>query len=141
MASNTLAITPSVAKAVKAALTTACVDKTGATVANLVAGFTAVTAANGGTGALVQDITATAPSATSTTTAAFVLLIFKVSAAASYKLWKEIAVAAGTGSTTAIGATTGKIVLNEFLEPGESLWFGTTITLPVHVTGNAGEYN
>ena len=140
MASNTLPITPGTAKAVKAALTTACTDKTGATVANLVAGFTAATAANGGVGAQVGDITATAPSSTSAATAAFVLLIFKVSAAASYKLIREIAVPAGVGSTTVIGATTGKIVLNENLEPGESLWFGTTVTLPVHVVGNAGEF-
>lgn len=140
MAANTIPITPGALKVVSAALTTACTDKTGATITNLVAGFTAATAANGGQGALVQDITATAPSSTSTTSVAFVLLIFKVSSGGVYKLWREIAVAVGAGSTTVVGATTGKITLNENLAPGEALWFGTTVTLPVHVTGNAGEF-
>ncbi len=140
MASNTIPISPASVKAVKAVLSTACTDKTGATPANLVAGYTAQTAANGGQGAQVADFTATVPSATSTTTVGFVLLVFYRSAAGVYELLREIAVAAGAGSTTVAGATTGAVTLNKNLEPGDSIWFGTTVTLPVHVTGNAGEF-
>lgn len=140
MASNTLPITPGTVQAVKAVLATACTDKTGATVTNLVAGYTAKTFANGGNGAIISGFTATAPSGTSTATAAFVLLVFYKSAAGVLELIREIAVAAGTGSTTAIGATTGYVQVNKSLEPGDSIWFGTTVTLPVQVTGDAGEF-
>ena len=139
MACNTLPITPATIQAVKAVLATACTDKTGATVANLVAGYTATTAANKGNGAILTGFTATAPSATSTTTGAFVLLTFYKSAAGVMELYKEYPVAAGAGSTTAAGATTGYIQINKQLEPGDSFWFGTTVTMPVHVTGDAGE--
>jgi hypothetical protein len=140
MSCNTLPIVPGTPKAIKAVLSAACTDKTGLTPANLVAGFTAAAASAGGQGALVADFTATAPSSTSAATAAFVLLVFYKSAAGVMELLREIAVAAGSGSTTAAGATTGPIFLNKNLEPGDSIWFGTTIALPVHVTGNAGEY-
>ena len=140
MACNTLPITPAIPKAVKAVLATACTDKTGATTANLVAGYTAVTQANGGVGAQVASFTATVPSATSTTTVGFVLLVFYKSAAGVYELLREITVAAGVGSTTVAGATTGEIFINKNLEPGDAIVFGTTVTLPVHVTGNAGEF-
>ena len=139
MAANTVPITPGSVKAVKAVLSAACTDKTGATPANLVAGFTAQTASNGGQGAQVGDITATAPSATAAATAAFVLLVFYKSAAGVMELIKEIAVPAGSGSATAAGASVSA-VLNKNLEPGDSIWFGTTVALPVHVTGNAGEF-
>lgn len=140
MALNNVPITPATVQAVKAVLATACTDKTGATTANLVAGYTATTQANKGNGAIFAGFTATAPSATSTTTAAFVVLCFYKSAAGVYELLKEVAVAAGVGSTTAAGATTGYIQVNKNLEPGDAIFFGTTVTLPVHVTGDAGEF-
>lgn len=142
MSLNTLAVTPSVVKGVKAILSTLQADKTGATVANLVSLYAATATGappSGGNGALVQDITVTAPSATSTTTVAFVVTVFKI-VGGVYSLIREVAVAAGTGSATAAGATSGKITLNEWLAPGDSISVGTTVTLPVHVSANVAEY-
>lgn len=139
MAANTVPITPGAVKAPGCLLSTAQADKTGLTSTNIVTLYTAVAAASGGQGALIQDITATAPSATSAATAASLLLIWK-KVGGVRSLIKEVAIPAGAGSATAIGATTGKIVLNEWLNPGDSIDVGEGVTLPVHVTANVAEY-
>lgn len=139
MASNNVPITPGKVLAPSCLLSTLQADKTGLTAANIVTLYTATAAASGGQGALVQDITATAPSATSTTTVASLLLVWK-NVGGVRSLIKEIAIPAGTGSATAIGATTGKVVLNEWLNPGDKIDVGEAVTLPVHVTANVGEF-
>ena len=139
MALNSLAVTPGTIFGKNAILSTACIDKTGATTTNLVTLYTAIAKSAGGNGAIIQDITFTAPNTTSTTSLAFVALVFKV-VGGVYTLIKEIAVAAGTGSTSAVGATSGKFVLNEFISQGDAIAVGTTVTLPVHGSGNIGEY-
>lgn len=139
MAANTVPITPGKILGPGCLLSSAQADKTGLTAGNIVTLYTAVAASAGGQGALVQDITATAPSATSTTTVASLLLVWK-NVGGVRSLIKEIAIPAGTGSATAVGATTGKTVLNEWLNPGDKIDVGEGVTLPVHVTANVGEF-
>jgi hypothetical protein len=135
MASNTVPITPGTVKGFGASLTTAQTDKTGATAANTVAAYTATTAASSGQGALVQDITFNSPA----TTAACCIVIFKKVSGTLYPL-KEISVGVVTSSATSIGYNSGKIVLNEWLSPGDAIVVSTTITQTFGVTGNAAEY-
>lgn len=139
MASNNVPITPGKVLAPGCLLAAAQTDKTGLTATNIVTLYTAVAASAGGQGALVQDITATAPSSTSAATAASLLLIWK-NVGGVRSLIKEIPIPAGAGSTTAAGATTGKTVLNEWLNPGDKIDVGEGVTLPVHVTANVGEF-
>ncbi len=140
---NSTPVTPAFVKGVGISATTAQTDKTGATAANIVTLYTAdtssATARSAGMGALVQDVTFTIPSSTSTTSVATTVCVFRKVGATRY-LIREIAIAAGTGSTTAIGATSGKLTLNEWLNPGDTLDFLTTVTVTVHGTANVAEY-
>lgn len=138
MSLNNLAITPGVVKGFGASVSTAQTDKTGATATNIVTAYTALATAappGGGNGALVQDITFDSPA----TTAAGVICIFKKVGGTRYLL-KEILVGIVTSSTTTIGYNSGKIVLNEWLNPGDTIDVLTTITQTFAVTGNAAEY-
>lgn len=143
MASNSTPITPRLVKGAAIAIATAQADKTGATATNIVTLYTALASSAPGStegqGALVQDINVSLPSATSTTSVATVVCVFKKIGATRF-LIREIALAAGTGSTTAIGATSGKITLNEWLNPGDTIDVSTTVTVPVHVAANVAEY-
>ncbi len=135
MAANTVPITPGTPKGFGASVTTAQTDKTGATASNIVSAYTAVTAASGGQGALIQDITLNGTA----TMSAGTVVIFKNVGSTRYFL-KEVLVTAVTSSATAVAWTSGKLELNEWLSPGDKLDFMTTITQTIHMAGNAAEY-
>lgn len=139
MSSNTLAITPRYVQGVAAKATTAQTDQTGATATNLVAAYTAKAASAPGStegqGALVQDVVIRVP----VTSAAAVAMIFKQVSGTKY-LIKTASVSAITVSATVPGYDSTKIVLNEFLNPGDAIYVGTTVSQETHFAFNVGEY-
>lgn len=139
MASNTLAITPRFVKGVCATASTAQTDQSGATATNLVLAYTANAASAPGStegqGAIVQDVVVRCPA----TSAAAVAMIFKQVSGTKY-LIKTVTVTAITVSATVTGFDSTKIVLNEFLNPGDAIYVGTTVTQGTQFSFNLGEY-
>lgn len=139
MASNTQAITPRYVQSAGAKITTAQTDQTGTTATNVVTVYTAKsTSAAGSTegqGALVQDITIRVP----VTSLAAVVAIFKRVGAVRFLL-RTVSVSAITVSVSVPGFDSGKIVLNEFLNQGDSIDVLTTVTQETHAVVNVGEY-
>jgi hypothetical protein len=139
MAANTLPITPRYVTSALAKATTAQTDQTGATGTNIVTAYTAAAASapasTAGQGAIVQDVVVRVP----VTSSAAVWLIYKKSGGTRY-LIKSGSVSAVTVSTTVPGYDSGKIVLNEFLAPGEIIDVQTTVTQETHFSFNVGEY-
>jgi len=139
MASNTQAITPRYVQSTGAKITTAQTDQTGTTATNIVTVYTAkATSAAGSTegqGALVQDITIRVP----VTSLVAVVAIFKKVGAVRYLL-RSVSVSAITVSVSVPGFDSGKIVLNEFLNQGDTIDVLTTVTQETHATVNVGEY-
>lgn len=139
MASNSLAITPRYIQGVAVQATTAQTDQSGATATNLVLAYTAKAASAPGStegqGAIVQDVVVRVPA----TSAAAVAMIFKQVSGTKY-LIKTVTVSAITVSATVTGFDSTKIVLNEFLNPGDAIYVGTTVTQNTQFSFNLGEY-
>lgn len=139
MSSNSLAITPRYVKGVAAKATTAQTDQTGATATNIVTAYTAAAASAPGStegqGALVQDVVVRVP----VTSSAAVWLIYKKVSSTRY-LIKSGTVSAITVSATVPGYDSTKIVLNEFLNPGDTIDVQTTVSQETHFCFNVGEY-
>lgn len=139
MASNSLPITPRYVQGVAAKATTAQTDQTGATASNIVTAYTAKAASAPGStegqGALVQDVVVRVP----VTSSAAVWLIYKKVSSTRY-LIKSGTVSAVTVSATVPGYDSTKIVLNEFLNPGDTIDVQTTVTQETHFSFNIGEY-
>ena len=139
MASNSLTITPRYVKGVGAKATTAQTDQTGATATNIVTAYTAAAASAPGStegqGALVQDVVVRVP----VTSAAAVWAIYKKVSSVRY-LIKSGVVSAITVSATLPGYDSTKIVLNEFLNPGDTIDVLTTVTQETQFVFNLAEY-
>ena len=138
MPANTMPITPRYAKGVAGKITTAQTDLTGATAANIVTIYTA--AASGaapadGQSALIQDATVRIPISS---TAATVVLFKKVGGVRF--MIKTLLVPAITVSNTVAPYDSTKIVLNEYLSPGDTLDALSNVTQETHVSVNVGEY-
>lgn len=139
MSSNSVPITPRYVKGVGAKATTAQTDQTGATATNIVTAYTAAAASAPGStegqGAIVQDVIVRVP----VTSAAAVWAIYKKVSSTRY-LIRSGTVSAITVSTTVPGYDSGKIVLNEFLNPGDTIDVLTTVTQETQFAFNIGEY-
>ena len=139
MASNSVPITPRYIKGAAGKATTAQTDQTGATATNIVTVYTAAAASAPGStegqGAIVQDIVIRVP----VTSAAAVVCVFKKVSSTRY-LIRTVPVTAITVSATVTGYDSGKIVLNEFLNPGDTIDVLTTVTQETHASVNVGEY-
>jgi hypothetical protein len=139
MSSNSLAITPRYVQGVGAKATTAQTDQTGATASNIVTAYTAKAASAPGStegqGALIQDVIVRVP----VTSAAAVWVIYRNASSVRYVI-KTGTVSAITVSATVPGYDSTKIVLNEFLQPGDKIDVQTTVTQETHFSFNVGEY-
>lgn len=139
MASNSTPITPRYIQGVGAKATTAQTDQTGATATNIVTAYTAKAASAPGStegqGALVQDVVIRVP----VTSSAAIALIYKKVSSTRY-LIKTAVVSAITVSATAAGYDSGKLVLNEWLNPGDTIDVQTTVTQETHFAFNIAEY-
>jgi hypothetical protein len=138
MPANTVSITPRVPKSYAIAATTAQTDLTGATATNIVTLMTA--AATGtppadGQGAILQDFRVRIPA---TCVAATVALYKKVSG--TRFLLYTLLIPATTVSNTVAPYDSGKIQLNEFVAPGDTIDVLTNVTQTCQITGNGGEY-
>jgi hypothetical protein len=142
MASNTQPIYPKAVIGAELSIATANTGRDGTgTIGTL---YTAVAAASGGQGAIVQSITCCA---TGTTTAGVIRMWRKVSS--TYTLMREFLVTAITPGvatevwkfTTAQGADSmGRIAVNVMLEPGDVIAFSTHIAETFNITADIGEY-
>ncbi len=142
MASNTQPIYPAKVIGAEASISTANTGRDGSgTIGTL---YTAVAAASGGQGAIVQSITCVA---TGVTTAGVVRMWRKVSS--TYTLLREFLVTAITPSTTieswklttAQGAdVNGRLTINLLLEPGDIIAFSTHNAETFNISADIGEY-
>lgn len=139
MAANSTPITPRLVKGVGAKATTAQTDQTGVTATNIVTAYTALAAtapgSTDGQGALVQDVVIRVP----VTSVAAVALIYRKASSVRY-LIKSQAITAITVSSSVPGFDSGKITLNEFLNPGDTIDVQTTVTQETHFSFNVSEY-
>ena len=139
MASNTLPIAVRYIKGVGAKATTAQADQTGATATNIVTAYTAAAASAPGStegqGALVQDVVVRVP----VTSAAATWLIYKKVSSVRYLIRSGV-VSAITVAAGVPGYDSTKIVLNEFLNPGDTIDVQTTVTQETQFAFNVGEY-
>ena len=138
MPANTVAITPRVPKSYAISATTAQTDLTGVTATNIVTLMTA--AATGvppadGQGAILQDFRVRIPA----TCVAATVAIFKKVGGTRFLIY-TLLVPATTVSNTVAPYDSGKIALNEFVAPGDTIDVLTNVTQATHVTGNGGEY-
>lgn len=142
MASNTQPIYPAKVIGAEVSIATADTSRTAPATAGTL--YTATALASGGVGAIVQSITVNAVG----TTTAGVVRMFRHNGSA-YFLLREFLVTAITPSasvevwklTTAQGAdASGRLTVNVFLEPGDSLRFTTHNSETFHVTADIGEY-
>lgn len=142
MASNTQPIYPKQVIGAELSISTANTNRDGTgTIGTL---YTAVAAASGGQGAIVQSITCVA---TGSTTAGVVRMWRKVSS--TYTLLREFLVTAITPGvatevfklTTAQGADAmGRLTINLLLEPGDIIAFSTHNAETFNITADIGEY-
>ncbi len=142
MASNTQPIYPRAVIGAEASIATANTGRDGSgTIGTL---YTAVAAASGGQGAIVQSITCCA---TGVTTAGVIRMWRKVSSTST--LLREFLVGAITPSTsievfkltTAQGAdVNGRLTINLLLEPGDIIAFSTHNAETFNITADIGEY-
>ncbi len=139
MASNSTPITPRYIQGIGAKATTAQTDQTGATGTSVVTAYTAkASSAPGSTegqGALIQDVIVRVP----VTSTVAVALIYKKVSGTRY-LIKTFNVTAITVSATLPGYDSGKVVLNEWLNPGDLIDVQTTVTQETHFCFNIAEY-
>jgi hypothetical protein len=142
MASNTQPIYPAKVVTNSVSFTTADTSRTAPAAAGTV--YTAVTAASGGTGAIIQTLSVVAVG----TTTAGVVRLFRHNGSA-YFLLREFLVTAITPSTTieswklttAQGAdVNGRLTLNLLLQPGDSLRITTHNAEAFHASVDVGEY-
>jgi len=134
---NSLPIYPSKVLTASVRHATANTDRTGG--GTLTTLLTAATVANGGIGAVVHRI-GVVGSAAAGLSNAMVARLWRVSVGGTITLEDEVAIAASTSSTTAIGTRTQFNRTNILLAPGEALKVTITFSENVDFAAEYGEY-